>query len=314
MSNKIKSLLKIPSLFLLVSLFLIQCTEKESTAVPLDSIDTKLTANTDLSILKAAIIQAKLETFTKGPGPFTLFAPTNAALTASGITVASLTTIDSVALTAFLLNHMQNIKRTSFEIPDGPNAPMASLAGFSNFGYKDKAADKIFINGATITSKDVTCSNGTIHIIDKTLFAPAFSISTLLSTNSTYKLMVQAITKTALTATFSPAAGSPATIFALDNATMTANGYDSTAIANLSPAGITTLSNILKYHVIQSRNFSVALKAGNLKTALGTNVIVSLGMPVSIKGASNTAAFPLVFIDVIATNGVIHTIGGMLKP
>ena len=315
MNYTIKSLIKIPLLFLLGSTFLVQCTEKETTTNSLETLDAKITANAELSLFKAAIAQAKLETFTKGPGPFTVYAPTNAALNAAGITTTTLPGIDSVALTALVLNHFQSIKRTSFEIPEGPNAPMASISGFSNFGYKDKPADKIFINGSRITSRDLTTSNGTLHIIDKPLFTPAFTISTLLAANNAYKLMLQAINKTALLSTFSPSTASPATVFVLDNATMTANGYDSTTIANLTGTPLTTLSNILKYHVIPSRNFSVALKAGNLKTVFGTNVVVATSTSgVTIKGASNTTAFPLVFTDVIASNGVFHVIGGMLKP
>ncbi len=315
MRNKIKRFIQIPLLFLISSMLLVQCTEKDTVVPPGPSIDETLAANTDLSLLKTALAQAKLETFTKGPGPFTLFAPTNAALNAAGITASSLPTIDSVSLTLLLLNHMQNIKRTSFEIPDGPNAPMTSMAGYSNYGYKDKAASKLFVNGATITSKDVTCGNGVIHIIDKPLLVPAFTLINLLTANSNYSLMVQAITKAGLTSTFSPSATVPATVFAIDNATMTANGYDATTIAGLTGTPLTTLSNILKYHIVSSRNFSVAMKAGNLKTVNGANVLVSPGASgVSVKGISNTAPFTFAVADVAASNGVIHGISGMLKP
>ncbi len=314
MNNNIKSLFKIPVLLLLVSLVLVQCTKDETPAVQLDNLDATLSANSDLSLFKAAIAQAKLESYTKGPGPFTLLAPTNAALNAAGITTATLPTIDSTALTALLLNHMQNVKRTSFEIPDGPNAPMISMAGFNNFAYKNKAADKIFISGANVTTRDINCGNGIIHKIDKVLFVPSIPLITLLNTNSNYSLMVQAITKAGLTATFSPSASAPATVFALDNATMTANGYDAVTIAGLSGAALTTLSNILKYHVVASRNFSTDMKAGNLKTVFGTNVVISFNSGVFVKGTSNASAFGLTLTDVAASNGVLHQVGGMLKP
>lgn len=306
--------IKIPMFLMLLGLVFVQCNKSE-TVVVADNLDVTLNASPDLTIFQAAIKQAKLETFTKGPGPFTLFAPTDAAFTAAGITLASLPSIDSLTLTALVLNHFQNIKRTSYEIPEGPNAPMTSIANFNNFGYKDKLANKIYVNGATLTTKDVTCSNGIIHKIDKLLTIPNTTTLALLTANSNYSLMVQAITKASLTATFSPSASAPATIFALDNATMTAAGYDAVTIAALSGVGLTTLTNLLKYHVVASRNFSVAFKAGNLKTVQGTNVTIGLsGAGVSVKGTNNASAFLLSNTDVFASNGVIHKVAGVLLP
>lgn len=314
MNHTLKSFFKLPVSFLLACLFLVQCNEKDTPVVQKDSLDATLSANSDLSLFKAAIAQAKLESYTKGPGPFTLLVPTNAALNAAGITSATLPTIDSTALTVLLLNHMQNVSRTSYEIPDGPNAPMVSMAGYNNFAYKDKATNKIFISGATVLTRDINCGNGIIHTINKPLFAPGFPLITLLNTNSNYSLMVQAITKAGLTATFSPSASAPATVFALDNATMTANGYDAVTIAGLSGAALTTLSNILKYHIVATRNFSTDLKAGNLKTVYGTNVVISFNNGVFVKGTSNASPFGLTLSDVAASNGVLHQVGGMLKP
>ncbi|MBL0056488.1 MAG: fasciclin domain-containing protein [Chitinophagaceae bacterium] len=48
------------------------------------------------------------ETLRKGPAPFTILAPTDAALTAAGITASALPLIDSITLTALVLNHFQS--------------------------------------------------------------------------------------------------------------------------------------------------------------------------------------------------------------
>ncbi|MBC7616866.1 MAG: fasciclin domain-containing protein, partial [Pedobacter sp.] len=80
--------------FFLAIIFVSSCKKDEVAAPVLATIDTKLAANPDLSIFKKAITQAKLETFTKGPGPFTILAPTNTALADAGITESSLTSID----------------------------------------------------------------------------------------------------------------------------------------------------------------------------------------------------------------------------
>ncbi len=318
MRNKIKTLIKIPLLFFFSSLLFVQCDKNDTVAVALDNLDATITANADLSIFKAAITQAKLETFTKGPGPFTIFAPTDAAFTAAGITAATLPSIDSITLTALILNHFQSsaagvfTARTSYEIPEGPNGPMISIAGFNNFSYKDKVADKIYVSGANVTARDIKCGNGIIHKIDKVLLPPVLPIMTILSANSNYSLMVQAITKTALNTTFSPAATSPATVFAINNATMTANGYDATTIAALTGAALTKLSDTLKYHVVASRNFSTDLKVGNLKTVFGTNVVVSRNNGVFLKGPNNATPLQILPVDLTASNGVIHAVSGML--
>lgn len=324
MNNKLKTYLLLPVLLLCSSLFFVQC-GKSDDVVTGPTLHETINSNADFSILKAAIAQAKLETFTKGPGPFTIFAPTDAAFTAAGISATSLASIDSLTLTALVLNHFQSSAagvltgRTSFEIPEGPNAPMTSIGGFNTYSYKDKVNNKIFVSGALITEKDIKCSNGIIHKIDKVLLPANTTVIALLNANPNYSLMVQAIAKAALTTTFSPATSAPITVFAIPNSVMTANGYDATTIAGLSGAGLTTLTNILRYHLVQSRNFSTDMKAGNLKTAFvnagaPTYVTVSFSNGVFIKGAVNPTAFQITPVDLSATNGVIQNITGMLKP
>jgi uncharacterized surface protein with fasciclin (FAS1) repeats len=312
--NIYKKLFSILLIFL-VSIVFVQCTKKEDVPVPQEFIDAKLAADPDFSLFKAAIAQAKLESFTKGPGPFTILAPTNAALNEIGLTTASLPTFDSITLTAVLLNHFQNLNRTSFEFPVGPNAPMLSMAGFNNYSSKNTVTNKTYVNGATVTIADINCGNGVIHKIDKVLVIPIIPIRTLLKTNPNFSLMDSAISKAGLTSSFAPATGSATTIFAINNASMTAAGYGSfTAIGALTAAQVTTLSNILRYHIVQSRNFSVAMKPGNLKTLLGTNILVNAGTSVTVKGISNASPLTLVSPDVVASNGIIHEISGMLMP
>ncbi len=325
MRNKIKNFLQVPLLLLMSSMLFVQC-DKSDAVVTADNLDEYLSKNSDFSMFKAAITQAKLETFTKGPGPFTVFAPTNAAFTAAGYTPGSIAALDSITLTALILHHFQTsangvfTARTSFEIPEGPNAPMTSIAGYSVFSYKDKATNNIYLSGALISERDIRCSNGIIHKIDKILVPPTASISTQLAANPNYSLLVQAIAKAGLTSVYSPSTSAPATVFALTNATMTANGYDATTIAGLTGAALTTLTNILRYHVVASRNFSAAMKVGaSLKTTYvnagaPTYLTVSFASGVFVKGVSNPTAFQINPVDMVATNGVIHTVAGMLKP
>lgn len=315
MTKNIKKICFPVLLVFFASMVFIQCTEKDTVIIPAEFIDVKLAADPELSLFKTAIAQAKLETYTKGPGPFTILAPTNAALNAAGITTTTLPTIDSITLTAFLLNHFQNLNRTSFEFPAGPNAPMISMAGFNNYSSKNVLLNKTYVNGATVLAADITAGNGVIHKIDKVLVLPIIPIRTIIKSNPNFSLMDSAISRAGLTATFAPAAGSATTIFAINNASMAAAGYSSfTAIGALTPAQVTTLNNLLRYHVVQSRNFSVAMKNGTLKTLFGPNITVTAGTSVTVKGVSNTAALTLVTPDIVASNGIIHEISGILMP
>ena len=315
MNQNIKSILRQTAALLLAVIIFVQCNKKDAVVIPTDTLATKLAADPQLSIFTKALTQVRLETFTKGAGPFTVLAPTNTALTAAGITEASLASIDTITLTAFLLNHFQSIKRTSFEFPIGPNTPMTSIAGFSNYSYKNAALNATYVNASKLTEINIDCSNGMIHKIDKVLDLPVTPMRTIIKNNPNYSLMDSAISKAGLTTTFAPGSGSATTVFLINNASMIAAGYSSfTAIGALTPAQVTTLSNILKYHVVQSRNFSVAFKAGNLKTVLGSNLVVTSGTSVTVKGLSNPSPFTFLVPDILASNGVMHEINGMFLP
>ena len=315
MNQKVKSVFQSTIVLMLAVVLCVQCNKKNEVVLATDNIDTKLAADPQLSIFKKAITQAKLETFTKGPGPFTILAPTNTALADAGITESSLTSIDSITLTAMVLNHFQNLKRTSFEFPVGPNAPMASIAGFSNFSFRNTTTNTTYVNAAKVLETDISCSNGIIHKIDKFLVIPIIPIRTIIKNTPNYSLMDSAISKAGLSLTFAPAANSATTIFLINNANMIAAGYPNlTAIGALTPAQVTTLSNILRYHIVPSRNYSVAFKAGNLKTLLGSNITVTTGTSVSFKGVSNTSAYTFLTSDIIASNAVAHELSGTLLP
>ena len=288
---------------------IVSCNDKDNPPVR-DSFDTKIKANSDLSILAAAIEKAKLTTFTTGPGPFTLYAPNNAAFNAMGInSAADLNLLDSNLLTTIMTYHIQTGARTSYEIPVGPNGTIATISGYNLYASKTATGDA-YINGAKLVQKDIFTSNGIMHIINKVLLPPLNTTLINLGLNPNTKLFLQAINKAAVTSSFT---GNPITVFAPTNAAMTAAGYDSVSIANASAATITTLANIIKYHVVGSRIFTNDLKDGNLKTLQGTNVVISAG-GTKIKGTTNPAAFNFTITNIVSSNGVLHVIDGVLIP
>ncbi|MBL0056487.1 MAG: fasciclin domain-containing protein [Chitinophagaceae bacterium] len=154
-----------------------------------------------------------------------------------------------------------------------PQWPDGSIAGYTTYSYKDKVANAIYINGAAVSERDIYCSNGIIHKIDKALNVPNLTMLATLTASSDYSPDGGGDHQDRADEYFFSFHISPSTVFAIPNSVMFANGYDASTIAGLSGAALTTLSNILKYHVVASRNFSNALKAGNLKTVYGTNVV-----------------------------------------
>ncbi len=293
-------------------LILFAACNKKDDVVAADNLDKLITANPDLSIFNAALAKTRLNSFTQGGGPFTIIAPTNAAFAAAGInSAADLALLDSNNLVQIITYHIQAGARSYTEFPLGPNATLPTQGGFTQYGSR-YVGGNIYINGGKINGNGTAASNGFLYTIDKVLVPgfPSSTIPALLAANSNFKLMLQALNKTAVAVT------GTATVFAVPNAAMTAAGYDSATIAGLvSPsASYSTLQNIMKYHVIPQRIFSPDFKTGNLKTSQGTNVVITQGQPVQVKGTNNASAFSITFADINAANGVIHFINGLLKP
>lgn len=123
--------------------------------------------NGDFSTLVAAVGAAGLVDTLKGPGPFTVFAPTNAAFAAlpEG-------TVDSLLLPE---NKDQLIKILTYHVVAG-NYPASSLVGkhgkltsVQGGTLGINGSDGVKVNGATVVIADVAASNGTIHAIDTVL-------------------------------------------------------------------------------------------------------------------------------------------------
>lgn len=297
-------------LIMFTSTMMVSCDKKDDVTVTGDNLDKLILSNSDLSIFQAALVKTRLTQFTQGGGPFTIFAPTNAAFAAMGISsVADLASIDSNSLVQLLTYHIQSGRRSFTEIPLGPNANMATQGGFTLYGarYPDGQA---FINGSKINSY-TAASNGFLYIIDKVLVPGSLSAANSLLINNNYKLMLQALNKTVVTTVTNPA-----TIFAVPNSVMIAAGYDSTSIATMltSSAAFTTLKSIMQYHIVPQRIFTPNMKAGPLKTVQGTNVTIGLGTPRTVKGTNNPTPFNIVVPDLLTSTGVIQGINGLLKP
>ncbi len=125
-------------------------------------------SNPDFSTLVAAIKAAGLVDALNGKGPFTVFAPTNAAFAAlpAGTVESLLKPENKAKLTAILTYHVLPAKIESAALAGKTLTSPATLQG-STLAVDGTNGGKI--NNATVTAADVKASNGVIHVIDKVL-------------------------------------------------------------------------------------------------------------------------------------------------
>jgi uncharacterized surface protein with fasciclin (FAS1) repeats len=122
------------------------------------------------STLVAAINAAGLTETLNGAGPFTVFAPTDAAFAKlpAGTVESLLMPENKAKLTALLTYHVVPGKVASADLA-GVTATPATVQGAT---LSVDASSGIKVGGATVTSPDVVASNGTIHVIDTVLIPP----------------------------------------------------------------------------------------------------------------------------------------------
>lgn len=122
--------------------------------------------NADFSTLVAAVKAAGLVETLKGDGPFTVFAPTNAAFSAlpEGTVETLLKPENKDKLIAILTYHVVAGKVMAADVKTGQ---VASVQG----GKLDiKVGDTgVTVDGAKVVKTDIVGSNGVIHVIDKVI-------------------------------------------------------------------------------------------------------------------------------------------------
>lgn len=133
-----------------------------------DIVAVATTAGSFKTLLKAATVAGLVETL-QGPGPFTIFAPTDEAFAKlPPATLASLLA-DPAALKKVLLYHVvsgevmasQVVGLTSAKSVEGASIAISVQGG------------SVYLNGTTkVVTTDITASNGVIHVIDTVLLPP----------------------------------------------------------------------------------------------------------------------------------------------
>ncbi len=135
--------------------------------MPNDIVDTAV-ANGSFKTLVAAVTAAGLVDTLKSSGPFTVFAPTDAAFAALPAgTVESLLKPESKAkLTQILTYHVVPGQVMSSDLA-GKKMDPATVEG-STLSI-DATGGGVKVNDAAVVTADVACTNGVIHVVDHVL-------------------------------------------------------------------------------------------------------------------------------------------------
>lgn len=131
-----------------------------------DIVDTAVAAGS-FTTLVAAVQAAGLVDTLKGPGPFTVFAPTDDAFAAlpAGTVETLLKPENKDQLVAILTYHVVPGQTLAADLA-GQRLGVATVNG-KNLHIDGR--NGVRVENATVTAADVLASNGVIHVIDKVL-------------------------------------------------------------------------------------------------------------------------------------------------
>ncbi len=254
--------------------------------------------------LETAVIAAELADDLSGDGPFTVFAPTDAAFDALPTgTVNALLQDPTGDLASILLYHViGGASILSSDLTDGQTAMTLNGADIN----VTVNADGVFINDAQVTVADIETDNGVVHVIDAVLLPRPITVMDIIAGSSIHNTLETAITAAELDDDLS--GEGPFTVFAPTDAAFEAlpEGTVETLLEN--PTG--DLASILLYHVIGAEILSTDLSDGQTAATLnGANVNVSINADgVFINDAQ------VIVVDIETDNGVVHIIDAVLLP
>jgi transforming growth factor-beta-induced protein len=264
----------------------------------------------ELSTLVEAVVAADLVDALSGPGPFTVFAPTNAAFAALDQDDLNNIIGNPVALRALLQYHVVGAELFADDLFNGDVQTL--LSGQTILINTDGG---VTINETSnVTQADIDASNGVIHIIDEVLFPDEFysqTIAQIAAGDDRFTTLVAALSKPEL-ADLLAAANNPSadlTVFAPTNdafdATLAVLGKES-----IDDIPVNLLYEIVSYHILPQAVLSNQLVDGVEEQTLleGETVLVDLSDGVKINDSN------VIIPDVRAINGVIHALDGVLLP
>ena len=267
----------------------------------------------DFTILTTALETAGLTEALQGEGPFTVFAPTDAAFEnlLSALSISAEDLLAQPQLADVLLYHVVAGEVMSGDLQNGMTAE--TLGGQM---ITVDLSEGVKINTSAVITADIKASNGVIHVIDTVLIPETFqlasatahlpSIVDIAVSNPDFSILVSALAKAELVEALQ--GEGPFTVFAPTNAAFEAL-LGELGITAEELLGQPQLADVLLYHVVSGAVLSTDLQNGmTAETLGGQSITVDLTDGVKINKSAVEIA------DIQASNGVIHVIDSVLIP
>ena len=323
--KKFKKLLKTAFILMVSTATLICCSEDDKIpiVIPTNSIVDFVSSNSDYSILLEALQTADsgIVESLDSRGPFTVFAPNNAAFRAflSANNFDYLSDVPTAMLSQILLNHVIGGNALAASLSTGYDIKSFSTATPSgaDMSLYINTANGVVINGiSTVTTADVSVDNGTIHAVDAVIGLP--TVVTFAVADPNFSILKTALTRADLTfdfvGTLSTANGTdpaPFTVFApIDQAFV--DLLEELEKDSLDDIDEETLNATLKMHAVAGANVLAAgLSDGLTISTLGGDITANITGGATLTDANNRVS-QIVAVDVQASNGVIHAIDKVL--
>ncbi|XOV94446.1 MAG: fasciclin domain-containing protein [Bacteroidota bacterium] len=277
--------------------------------------------NKDFSTLIAAVTAADEDILSvllgEGTGNgLTLFAPTNAAFEAAGITELP----DGATLSAVLKYHVVDGTIMAADLPTtGVGATEIESLGGMFYLTNKGTGDGVFINGKTeVVMTNIEGSNGVVHVIDQTILPPSNNVVEIAQSfdPDEFTQLVAAVARTQgqdpdLLAALS--GEGDFTVFAPTDAAFEALLDTDASWNSVNDIPLATLTAVLQHHVIATpRVFSTDLASGAV-TTLNGDITINADNG-TITDGSGAVANLTETVNVLGTNGVIHVIDKVLLP
>jgi len=271
-------------------------------------------ATPSLSILVEAVGAADLAGALSGPGPITVFAPTNDAFAAL-LDELQLTKAQLLAnrplLEAVLGYHVLSGRVSKAQVPAG-KAITTSQGGI--FKVDAVGADLVITDGrnrtARIISTDLAASNGVVHVIDRVILPADKTIVQTAQALPQFSILAEAIEAAGLVDDLS--AAGPFTVFAPTNDAFAALLDELQLTKGQLLANTTLLGAVLGYHVLPARVLKADVVPG-VQPATLQGETFSIGATLAITDQRARTA-GIAATDVLASNGVIHVIDRVILP
>ena len=224
----------------------------------------------NVSLFNEALRYTGLADSLSGSGPYTVFAPADAAFKLLGITtIAQIDTMDKVRLTHLLKYHIlygQNIPR--LQVDSKPNNPFTNWDGktlYLSRPYSGDAVnlDNFMVNGDTVVQADILATNGVVHSMQTVLNYQTYNTcADYLNADTSFSFFVTALHRFNLYSVLQSAG--PITVLAPVNDAFRTVGIDMDSITRMDTSNITTmlfrpylLTNFLFYSGLET--YGIAL-------------------------------------------------------